>query len=167
MIKWQAHDRVGYYKGSQKPVISRGKEPQGHPFTRPFIGTVYINPFITIVSQVGLTQRLKPDRFWMVLEDCRSAPESSGMDKQSPESEILLLYISGVIDYIPSQKKAKLENDDFQISKTSSCHMFLHVHVNWLPANQVFFGGLYSHFLIHGSTSDPVYPKDPLLVGVL
>ena len=86
------------------------------------------------------------------------------MDKQTPESDILLLYIWGLCTL---QKKAKLENDDFQISKTSSCHMFLHVQVNWLPANQVFFGGLYSHFLIHGSTSDPVYPKDPLLVGVL
>ena len=54
------------------------------------------------------------------------------MNKQNPESEILLLYCTswGYRLYTLPKKKAKLENDDFQISKTSSCHMFLHIQVN-------------------------------------
>ena len=151
MIKWQTHDRVGYYKGAQKPVISRVKEPQGHPFIWPFVGTVYLTPFITSVSLIGFGW------FWRIAGHHRSL----WVWTNKAQSRRFFCYTFG--GYIPSQKKAKLENDDFQISK----HMFLHFPVNWLPANQVFFGGLYSHFLIHASTSDPVYPRDPLLLGAL
>lgn len=104
-------------RGAQKTVLSRVKEPQGHPFIRPFVGTVYLTPFITIVSQVGLTQRLKPDRFWMVLEDCRSAPESFGYGQTKPRVGDSFVIDLGVIGYIPSQKKRRWKMMIFRLAK--------------------------------------------------